>query len=296
MLEIQDEFDPPFEAIEPARVPRAAPVQLAAQRTRLSARVPAGLAARSRDPAPLRGLLRRRVDRRRGRARPSAGAGALPALLCRRQPRALRTRPAHVRRPAALIRQYPLDAGGRRPRHRGARRRRRPGNLRPAHLGRAKRCAASTGSTSPITGRCGAVHAAAPRFRRRHADRLPFHAVGDRRQGRAAARRPGASATATARAALPSSPRRSRRPCAASAMWSAATSPMPAASSPSTTAIRPPGCTRSSSRSTARSTWTNGATSGRPRSRRLAGEFEFLADRLAEIPLEELRPYRAAAE
>ena len=29
---------------------------------------------------------------------------------------------------------------------------------------------------------------------------------------------------------------------------------------------------------------------------KLAGEFEILADRLAEIPLEELRPYRAAAE
>ncbi len=29
---------------------------------------------------------------------------------------------------------------------------------------------------------------------------------------------------------------------------------------------------------------------------RLASEFEILADRLAEIPLEELRPYRAAAE
>jgi hypothetical protein len=29
---------------------------------------------------------------------------------------------------------------------------------------------------------------------------------------------------------------------------------------------------------------------------RLAGELAILADRLAEIPLEELRPYRAAAE
>jgi N-formylglutamate deformylase len=29
---------------------------------------------------------------------------------------------------------------------------------------------------------------------------------------------------------------------------------------------------------------------------KLAAEFEMLADRLAEIPLEELRPYRAAAE
>jgi hypothetical protein len=30
--------------------------------------------------------------------------------------------------------------------------------------------------------------------------------------------------------------------------------------------------------------------------RRLAADLEMLADRLAEIPLEELRPYRAAAE
>ena len=29
---------------------------------------------------------------------------------------------------------------------------------------------------------------------------------------------------------------------------------------------------------------------------RLASEFELLSDRLATIPLEELRPYRAAAE
>ena len=29
---------------------------------------------------------------------------------------------------------------------------------------------------------------------------------------------------------------------------------------------------------------------------KLAEEFEILADRLAEIPIEELRPYRAAAE
>ena len=29
---------------------------------------------------------------------------------------------------------------------------------------------------------------------------------------------------------------------------------------------------------------------------RLASEFELLSDRLAEIPMEELRPYRAAAE
>jgi N-formylglutamate amidohydrolase len=33
-----------------------------------------------------------------------------------------------------------------------------------------------------------------------------------------------------------------------------------------------------------------------PGFRRLAADLETLADRLAEIPLEELRPYRAAAE
>ena len=55
-------------------------------------------------------------------------------------------------------------------------------------------------------------------------------------------------------------------------------------------------CTPSSSRSTARSTWTSGATNARSRSPRLAAEFAVLADQLAAIPLEELRPYRAAAE
>ena len=80
--------------------------------------------------------------------------GPLPALLCRRQPRALRARPAHVRRPAAVLRQHPLDAGGRRARHDRARGRRRPGDLRPAHPGRRRDPRGSRGSTSPITGRC----------------------------------------------------------------------------------------------------------------------------------------------
>ncbi len=63
------------------------------------------------------------------RARLPVGAGAFPALLCRRQPRALRARSAHVRRAAAELCQYPLDAGRRRPRHHPARGRRRPGDL-----------------------------------------------------------------------------------------------------------------------------------------------------------------------
>ena len=79
----------------------------------------------------------------------------------------------------------------------------------------------------------------------------------------------------------------------AAAISSAATSPMPAASSPSTTAIRPPACMPSSSRSTARSTWTSAATRAPALSSRLAADLETLARRLGEIPLEELRPYRA---
>ena len=58
-------------------------------------------------------------------------------------------------------------------------------------------------------------------------------------------------ATATVQAGACSYPRRSKQPCAASATSSAATNLMPAALSPSITAIRPPGCTPSNLRSTA---------------------------------------------
>ena len=52
-----------------------------------------------------------------------------PALLCRRQPGALRTRSAHVLGAIAEFCQHAIDAGGRRPRHHPARGRRRPGDL-----------------------------------------------------------------------------------------------------------------------------------------------------------------------
>ena len=51
MLEIEDEWIP-VRGHRAGAVPRAAPVRLAAQRTHLSARVPAGVTARSRDLAP----------------------------------------------------------------------------------------------------------------------------------------------------------------------------------------------------------------------------------------------------
>ena len=140
-----------------------------------------------------------------------------------------------------------------------------------------------------------AVHARPPRFRRGGADRLPFHAVDRRLQGRAAARRRGAGRPL--RHELRRGGRRDDRGDAARrwAIRSAATSPMRAASSPSITATRPPACMRSSSRSTARSTWTSGATSARRRFARLAADLETLADAWPRFPIEELRPYRAAA-
>ena len=141
------------------------------------------------DAAALRGFVRRRARPRRRGARLPADAGALPALLCRRQPRALRARSAHVRRPAALLRQYPVDAGRRRARHRRAGGRRRPGNLRPAHSGRRCHPAHREPLQALSPGAAAAVHARASEFRRGRAGRLPFHAVDRRRQGRAPARR-----------------------------------------------------------------------------------------------------------
>ena len=75
---------------------------------------------RNRDP-PVRGLLCRRTVRR---ARVALGAPMLaaqfPARLSRRQPRAVGTRSAHVRRAGAALRQHPLGARRRRARHRAA--------------------------------------------------------------------------------------------------------------------------------------------------------------------------------
>ena len=140
-----------------------------------------------------------------------------------------------------------------------------------------------------------AVHPAASRFRRRHADRLPFDAVDCRAQGRAAAA--GIRARRPLRHQLRRRGRgdRAKQTLRGWATRSAATSLMPAASSPSITAIRPPACTRSSSRSTARSIWTSGAIERIAGFARLAADLVTLAERLGEIPLEELRPYRAAA-
>ncbi len=184
-----DELEPPFRNPGAGGTPGSGGVQLAPQRQRLSARVPRRGAARPRHPAAVGGLLRRRIAARRGGARPSADAGAFPALLRRRQPGTLRARPAHVRRAVAVLRQHPLDAGGRRSRHRRPRGRRRPGNLRPAHS-RRRRAAADRGALQALSsGAAPADDQDSPRFRRRGAGRLPLDALDRRPQGRAAARR-----------------------------------------------------------------------------------------------------------
>ena len=296
MTQPQDELDPPFEIIEPAQW--RGPVLFNSPH---SGRVyPRAFLQSSRldlpTLAPLRGQLRRRSRAGRGGARLSADAGAFPALLRRRQPRALRARSAHVRGPAAVVRQHPFDAGRRRARHRRARGRRRAGNLRPAHLGR-RRAPPDRESLQALSPRAApAVHPRAPRVRRGDADRLPLDAVVHRPEGRAAARRRGARRPLRHELRRGGVGGRSRRRCASRAMRSAATSPMPAASSPSITAIRPRACTPSRSSSTARSTWTSAASSARRASAAWPPTWKSLADRLAAIPLEELRPYRAAAE
>ena len=165
-------------------------------------------------------------------------AARFPARLSRPQPGALRTRPAHVRGPAAALRQHALDARRRRARHDPAHRRRRPGDLPrppPRRRGGAPDRVALQ-ALSPDAAPARAPHR--PRLRPRGADRLPFDALDERqprgrRQGRRRARRP-LRHELRAR----SSPTSSMRPCAAAAIRWCATSPMPAASSPSITASR----------------------------------------------------------
>ena len=74
--------------------------------------------ARPQGDPPLGGLLCRRAVRRRRAARRADAGREFSARLSRREPRALGTRPEHVRRAGAVLRQHPLGARGRRARHR----------------------------------------------------------------------------------------------------------------------------------------------------------------------------------
>ena len=273
MSEIQDEFDPPFEAIEPAEC--RGPLLFNSPH---SGRVyPAEFLQTSRlDLA----TLRRSEDSFVGELIEGVAARGFPIMR------------AHFPRCYVDVNREPYELDprmfdGRLPSFANTRSMRVAGGLgtvarvvgdaqeiydQRISVGEALR--RIDGLYKPYHRAAARVHAAAARFRRRHSGRLPFHAVDHRRPRRAAARRP--RARRPLRHELRCRRRRDDRtvPCAASAIRSAATSPMPAASSPSTTAIRPPACMRSSSRSTARSIWTSGATSARASFAKLAGEFE----------------------
>ena len=184
-----DELDPPFEVLEPAEL--RGPVAFNSPHS--GCIYPKAFLAGVRlDLATLRRsedcfvdeLLLGVVERGHPLMR-----AHFPRCYRRRQPGTLRARSAHVRGPAAVLRQHPLDAGRRRPRHGRPRGRRRPGDLRPAHSGR-RRAAADRGALQALSPAAPpADDQGSPRVRGCGAGRLPFHAVDRRPQGRAAARR-----------------------------------------------------------------------------------------------------------
>ena len=248
------DIQPPFEVIEPPRL--AAPLVFDSPHSgsRYPARVPRRLAARPADSAPLRGRLRRRIVSALRRARRAPAAGALSARVSRPQSRAVRARPADVRRAAARLRQHPLAAGRRRARDDPARRRRRPADLR-SRVPVADALARIAALHRPYHQRlAGLIERTRARFG--VAILIDCHSMpstlaeaggldivlGDR-FGASAAPVGGRSARIGA--------------AGARAIASAATSPTRGATSPSTTARPPPAATPCRSRSTAPFTWTS---------------------------------------
>ena len=156
MTQHDGELSPPFEIVEPANW--RAPIIFNSPHSG-SVYPPEFLDASRIDlagAAPLRRFVHGRADRRLERPRFSDRPRQFPALLCRRQPRALRTRSADVLRPIAEFRQYAIDAGGRRPRHHPARGRRRPGDLSRAAFGR-RRAGADRGALQALSPRAAAA-------------------------------------------------------------------------------------------------------------------------------------------
>ncbi len=165
---------------------RAHHLQLAPFGFGVSGQLPESVADRSADAAPLRRFLHGRIDRGSVQPRFSRGARQFSALLCRREPRALRARSADVRRPAAELRQHPIDAGGGRARHHSARRRRRSGDL-PGPAQRRGGTAAHRDAVQALpSGTAAADQPRASAFRHGRDRRLPFDAVGRRLPRRAA--------------------------------------------------------------------------------------------------------------
>ena len=141
-----------------------------------------------------------------------------------------------------------------------------------------------------------AVHAAAPRFRRGRADRLPFHAVDRRPQGRAAAA--GIRARRPLRHQLRRRGGRDGGTDAAHARLQRVSRNKPYAGGFITEHYGNPAAgLHAIQLEINRALYMDERRYERSGSfARLAADLETLARRLGEIPLEELRPYRAAAE
>ena len=172
-------------------------------------------------------------------ARRAAAGREFSARLYRRQPRAVGTRSAHVRRAGAVLRQHPLGARRRRARHGAEAGRRRARHLfRPAAAGRGggahrsrlqalSRRAEAADCPHPCAVRLSPCWSTAIRCRPRSASATP------------ACGRTSSSATGSAPSATRGADRAGDRP--ARSRWatpSPTTSPMPAASSPSITGGR----------------------------------------------------------
>src|SRR5258708_3029310 len=97
-------------ALSPPLFPPARSTFPPAFRLGPSGPIPPRVAYRSDLAAPLGRFVHGRIDRRLERARFSDCQGQLSPLLCRRQPRTLRTRSAHVRRAIAEFCQHAVDA------------------------------------------------------------------------------------------------------------------------------------------------------------------------------------------
>ncbi len=258
MTQFDGELSPPFEIVEPAEW--RAPIIFNSPHSG-SVYPDEFLNASRIDLAALRRSEDSFMDELIGdlsESRLSDGPGQLSPLLCRRQPRALRTRSADVHGPTAELRQYAIDAGGRRPRHHPARGRRRPGDLSRAAF-RRRRAGADRGALQALSPRAAAAdQQGASGVRNGGRGGLPFDALdrrvarraaaagrGDRRplrhQLRAAAARHGRGNHARARLFGRTQQALCRRLHHRALRQSGLA-----------------GCIPSSSNSTARSTWTNG--------------------------------------
>ncbi len=176
-------FDPPsrWTSRQPFHSLR---LQHRAFRGGLSAFLPGGFAARRAEPAPLGGRTCRPPLRAVRRAGCAAAQGELSPGLSRREPRALRARPAHVRRAAPRLREHPLDARRRRARHGSAGRRRWAGDLCPGGSPPPRRSPDRGVVQALPPGATRADPAHRPQLRPLHPDRLPLHALDQPRPGR----------------------------------------------------------------------------------------------------------------